>query len=169
VAISAYLAALRSKVGHDLLVLPSVTAAVFDASRRLLLVRPPEIDLWITPGGAVDPDESPADALVREVWEETALDVEPLRVTGVYGGPDFVVRYPNRDLATYVMTVFECGVRAGTPRPDGDETAEVDWFTEDQALRLPLPAWARIVLPDAFRPRSAAAAFRPPAWRPPPR
>jgi 8-oxo-dGTP pyrophosphatase MutT (NUDIX family) len=43
----------------------------------------------------VDPDETPSDAVVREVWEETGLYIAPVRLLGVYGGPSCLVTYPN--------------------------------------------------------------------------
>jgi 8-oxo-dGTP pyrophosphatase MutT (NUDIX family) len=70
---SEYLRRLRDKIGNELLVMPAVAVMVVDADRRLLLVRDAGTGLWATPGGAVDPDESPADAAVREMWEETGL------------------------------------------------------------------------------------------------
>ena len=58
---------------------------VFDARRRLLLGRDAGMDLWATPGGAIDPDETPADAAVREMWEETGLLVT---LSGVRGAAE---------------------------------------------------------------------------------
>lgn len=149
-AMSPYLRALREHVGPMRLLLPSVSAHVFDADGRLLLVRQRELGIWSTPGGMIEPDERPADAVVREAWEETGLRVEPLRVAGVYGGPEFVVRYANGDEAQYVIIAFECAILSGEPRADGDETVEARYFSEAEAAALPLPPWLRGILPSAF-------------------
>ena len=93
---SPYVRRLRERLGPGLLELPSAGVVVFDERRRVLLVRHVE-GVWTTPGGAIEPLESPADAAVREAFEETGVEVELLRVLGVYGGPDFVVRYANGD------------------------------------------------------------------------
>ena len=66
-AMSAHVRRLRAAMGTELLVLPSVTGIVFDDRNRILLVRQTESGLWGAPGGAVDPVEIPADAVVREV------------------------------------------------------------------------------------------------------
>jgi 8-oxo-dGTP pyrophosphatase MutT (NUDIX family) len=134
--ISPYVARLRARVGRERLVLPSVTGILYDPSGAILLARHREGNVWSTPGGTVEPDESPADAVIREVREETGLRVRPLRVLGVFGGPTFVVRYPNGDESQYVMTVFECTVEEGDPRPDHDETVELRWVgaTEFETL-----------------------------------
>jgi 8-oxo-dGTP pyrophosphatase MutT (NUDIX family) len=123
-AISPYVRGLRERVGATRLLLPSVSAAVRDDAGRLLLVRQRDFGVWSTPGGAIEPDETPADAVVREAWEETGLLVTLRRVIGVWGGPGFVVRYPNGDETQYVMIVFDCAVIGGTPRGDGEETVE---------------------------------------------
>ncbi|HEV3049610.1 MAG TPA: NUDIX domain-containing protein, partial [Longimicrobium sp.] len=129
--ISPYVRELRERVGSRRLLLPSVTALMYDDRGGLLLVRQRDGGVWSTPGGVMEPDETPADAAVREAWEETGLMVEPRRVFGVYGGPEFIVRYPNGDESQYVMIVFECAVVGGTLRPDDDETLEVRYWTAD--------------------------------------
>ncbi len=75
------------------MLVPSVTVITFDDQGRVLLVKHADAGVWVAPGGSLDPHESPADAAVREMWEETGLRVEPTRVLGVYGGPEFHVRY----------------------------------------------------------------------------
>ena len=129
--ISDYLRDLRRKVGSDLLLMPAVTAMVFDEHDRVLLVKHSNRGIWVAPGGAIDPGEKPADAVVRETWEETGLHVEPVRITGVYGGHR--VQYGNGDEVEYFMTVFECRRLSGTLRPDGEETLDVKFF-DDFAL-----------------------------------
>lgn len=150
VPISDYLRALRAKVGHDLVLVPSVTGLVFDAQGRLLLVRHSNGGVWVAPGGAVDPDERPADAVVREVFEETGLRVEAVALRGVFGGPEFRVRYENGDEAGYVMAVYECRMLAGELRPDGEETLEARWIAPDELPDLTLPEWAKVVLAETL-------------------
>src|SRR5262245_14559164 len=112
-AMSPHIRRLRDAVGPELLVLPSVTGIIFDDQNRILLVREAESGVWSGPGGSVDPDETPSDAVVREVWEETGLYTTPMRILGVYGGPSCLVTYANGDQTQYVMTFFECAVRGG--------------------------------------------------------
>lgn len=166
-AISPYLRQLRERVGRDLLLVPSVTGIVFDDADRILLVRHSQGGVWVAPGGAVDPDETPADALVREVWEETGLWVEPTRLLGVFGGPDFRVRYTNGDEVAYVMSLFECEPVGGELRADGHEITDVRFVSEQELHRLTIPAWARRVLPPVFVRDRPNRGFTPAVWRPP--
>jgi 8-oxo-dGTP pyrophosphatase MutT (NUDIX family) len=134
--ISPYLRHLRESVGHDLLLVPAVAVFPWDGEGRLLMVREADTGLWQTIGGAIDPDESPAEAAVREAAEETATVVGIERVRGVAGGPQFRLTYPNGDRVSYVSIMFDARVLEGTPRADGDETIEVGWFSPRQLAEL---------------------------------
>ena len=127
-AIAPHVRRLRDKVGHDLLVLPSVAVLPRDERGRLLLVRLSDTGRWATVGGAVEPDESPHDAARREAEEEAGVVLRLGAVLAVLGGPEYRITYPNGDQTSYVSTVFDAVVVGGTPRPDGDETTEVRWW-----------------------------------------
>ncbi|HTW99895.1 MAG TPA: NUDIX domain-containing protein [Acidimicrobiales bacterium] len=152
-AISPYLAALRAKVGNDLLVLPSVAVVPIDGEGRVLLVQNADTHGWQTLGGAVEPDEAPRDAAVREAYEEASVEVELVRLLDVLGGPQYRVAYPNGDTVSYVTTVFEARVVAGTPTADGDETSDAAWFGRDDLAGLPVSGFTRALiatLPDGL-------------------
>jgi 8-oxo-dGTP pyrophosphatase MutT (NUDIX family) len=163
---ASYIQQLRTKVGHDLLLMTSVSIVVYDDQGRILLVRHVEGDVWVTPGGSVEPPESPADAAVREMWEETGLWVELVRVLGVYSGPEFLVNYRNGDQVTYQTMVFEGRVVGGVLRPDGSESKALAYLSQAELAGRNLPAWMQTILPDLFA-RRAQAAFQKPTWQPP--
>ena len=94
--LSGHLKELRKKVGNDLLVLPSAAVALYDDQGRVLMGLHADRRVWVLPGGLIEPVEIPADAAVREVWEETGLHVELTGILGVYGGKELLVDYVNR-------------------------------------------------------------------------
>ena len=163
--ISPYVRQLRERIGHTRLLLPSVSVHVFDDADRLLLVRLSEGGIWSTPGGAMEPDEFPSDAAVREAWEETGLLVRPERLLGVYGGPHCVVSYPNGDESQYVITAIGCTIAAGTARPDHDETVDVRFWSESEARSLPLAPWLRAHLSMVYA-GAKSPGFEPATWHP---
>ena len=146
---SPYVKELRAAVGQRRILLPSVSAHIFDDAGRLLLVRQRDGGVWSTPGGSIELDERPADALVREVFEETGLEVTSYELSQVYGGPEFVVRYPNGDETQYVVVAYRCSV-VGEVNGDSDETLEARYFSEDEAARLDLADWLRSVVREVF-------------------
>jgi ADP-ribose pyrophosphatase YjhB (NUDIX family) len=143
-----HLGRVRALIGTHLLVVPGVAAAVIDDRDRLLLLRRADSGLWVLPGGAVEPDEHPAAAAVRETREETGVEVRPVAVVAVDGGPGHHTRYPNGDEVSYVTTVFRCDPVGGTLAGDGDEALEVRWFARHEVGDLELLApWVRGLLP----------------------
>jgi 8-oxo-dGTP pyrophosphatase MutT (NUDIX family) len=90
---------------------------------------------WTLPGGWVEPGESPADTAVREVREETGLDVQPGQVLGQRV-------HPAKGCAmTYIACTPTDGIDVSVPEPD--EITDVCWVGLDEATRL---------LPDLFEP-----------------
>ena len=164
---SEYVRQVRARVGTMLLEVPSVTVAVRDDAGRVLLVRHSNGGVWVLPGGAIEPEETPADAAVREVYEETGLEVELTDLIGVFGGSEYVVEYENGDRTSYAMTVFGAVARAGRLRPDGVETLETAFVDRDGIAVLPHARWVPEVVAAVFAP-SGSRRFRPPTWRPGP-
>jgi ADP-ribose pyrophosphatase YjhB (NUDIX family) len=134
--ISDYLRDLRRLVGQRLLLLPGVAAIVRDAEDRVLFIRRADNGKWGLPAGAIDPGETPAEAVAREVREETGLEVRPTRVAGVFGGAGFRVRYENGDEAEYTVVVFDCAVTGGTLTPADGEALELRYFAPNETPQL---------------------------------
>src|SRR5207245_1718857 len=107
---------------------PGVSAIIL-TGEGLLLQRRSDNRLWGLPGGGVEPGESVTQALVREVREETGLEVVPLRLIGVYSSPEHgqIVTYPDGNVIHYISTSFECRVVAGA-LACSHESLELGWF-----------------------------------------
>jgi 8-oxo-dGTP pyrophosphatase MutT (NUDIX family) len=147
VSIPAHIARLRAAVGHDLLLLPSVSVLPVDRAGRLLLVQhAAHNDGWGVLGGAVEVGESPAEAAVRETREEIGVDVRLVRLLDVLGGPDYQVSYPNGDRTAYVTAVYEAAIIGGSPAVSDDELTDVAWFAPEQLPRLELSRFSRALL-----------------------
>lgn len=86
--------------------------------------------LWSVPGGRIEPGETDADALRREVLEETGLHVEAGRLAGT-------VERPGPDGVTYVIRDYLTTVTGGVLAA-GDDAADARWYTPADLVRLPL-------------------------------
>ena len=131
-------------------------AAVILTSAGVLLQRRDDNGKWGLPGGGVEPGESVRTALVREVREETGLEVEPLRLIGVYSDPanHQIVTYPDGNVIHYVSSVFECAIRGGE-LVCGVESLELGYFPADALPDDTLPI-SRIRIQDAITNRVGA-------------
>lgn len=133
-----HIADIRAEIGTRLLLMPAVAAAVFDDGGRLLLLHHLDDRSWGLPGGAMEPDETPATAAARELHEETGLQLTPDALIGVCGGPDHVVSYPNGDRTAYVMSVFAFPADGAEVVPDGSEVDTACWRHADDVADLPM-------------------------------
>lgn len=93
-------------------------AVIRSEDGRVLLSHRRDLDLWNLPGGKINVDELPDAAVIREVREETGLDVEVVRLTGVYG---------RSDGRADVVFTFECRAVGGSLEPT-TEADRHEWF-----------------------------------------
>jgi len=147
---SDYVRRLREKVGNDFMFMPSVTALIRNDDGRILFVQHVE-GRWQLPGGAIDPGERPAEAMQRECLEEAGITVEPIRIAGVFGGPEYRITYANGDEAGWVVTVFDAHIVAGDPAPSDDETQAVGWFSPEEVEALELAPSTHTTLKSLLR------------------
>ncbi len=136
---SPYFRALRSKLGNALLLVPSVAAVIRDEQGRVLLQEKLFNEGWSLPAGAIEPGETPQTTLVREVREETGLEVVPSSVIGVFGGAGFRYVYPNGDMVEYTVIVFESLIVGGRLGAVDSETKSLRYFTRSEMPQLALP------------------------------
>jgi 8-oxo-dGTP diphosphatase len=151
VAISEYVAGLRKHVGHEMLMLPGVSAVVVNEAGEILLGRRSDNGAWSLPAGTVDPGEQPAEAVIREIYEETGVHAAIERLAGVALHP---VLYPNGDRCEYLNVFFRCRPTGGEARVNDGEMTEVAWFPVD-ALP-PVNGWARLRIVEALRETDSA-------------
>lgn len=134
--ISQYIKSLREKIGNEILQIPSVAAIIRDESERILLVKSSNSDIWGLPAGAIDLGETPAKAIMREVFEETGLRVLPVKILGVFGGERFRCFYVNGDQVEYFIVVFDCEVTGGKLHNQDGEVSEFCYFAVEEMPEL---------------------------------
>ena len=106
--------------------LSTAAGAVFDTDGRLLLGRRSDTGNWALPGGIIDPGEEPADAAVREIFEETGVIAVPERLVSVSVAPP--TTYRNGDQVQYLDHTFRCRAAGGEAQVNDSESVEVGWF-----------------------------------------
>jgi ADP-ribose pyrophosphatase YjhB (NUDIX family) len=103
---------------------PAASAVVADEQGRILLARRRDNTLWTVPGGAMEPGETIVEAAVREVAEETGVQVEITGLVGIYSSPRHVVEYADGEVRQQFSVCFSGRPVSGIPTAT-DETSEV--------------------------------------------
>lgn len=126
------------------------SATIFDASRQnVLLTRRADNGQWCLPGGGMDPGESAAEACQREIMEEIGLQIELIRLLGVYSNPDYLVTYADGNRYQIVALNFE-GQVAGGELGTSSEVTEHGYFSLQACQTLDIMEHHRIRIQDAF-------------------
>ena len=114
------------------------SATLFDEARqKVLLTRRLDNNLWCLPGGHMEAGESVEECCLREVFEETGLQVRVKRLTGVYSNPDQLVIYPDGNQAHFVVMNFEVEITQGK-LGISDETSEAGYFSLAEIASMPM-------------------------------
>jgi 8-oxo-dGTP diphosphatase len=124
--------------------------AVVIRGGRVLLIRRGKEPLrgrWLVPGGTVELGETLEEAVVREVREETGVEVAPREVLTVF---DRIDREGERVLYHYVIVDYLCEYLGGEPRAGSDAEAVV-LAGPDELASYNLPPKALEVVRDGFR------------------
>ena len=117
------------RVGRGGVLRPGASGVIFDEAReRILLTRREDNNRWCLPGGGMDPGESAAEACVRELFEETGLEVIVTKLIGVYTSPDLLMEYADGNRIQPVAFNFEAEITGGELGLS-DETTEFGWYT----------------------------------------
>ena len=122
-----YIKWIRSRVGHEKIMLVHAGGCIFNDRGEVLLQRRGDCDQWGFPGGTVELGETPQMAAVREVKEETGLDVLVGELIGIY--TDFDVVCSNGDQFQSILIAYELTVTGGELFCDQQETKELKYFS----------------------------------------
>ena len=129
-----YIKWVRSKVGHEKIILTFAGGCIFNEQGEVLLQRRADSNKWGFPGGAMEIGETPQMTAIREIKEETGLDVEVGKLIGVYTELD--MEYPNGDKAQSICIAFELKAIGGELICDKVETLELKYFSLDNVPTL---------------------------------
>ena len=123
-----YIKDLRQYIGNKKIIL-NCSGAVIERNGRILLQRRSDNGLWGMPGGLLELDETYAEAAVREIREETGLEVRLTAFLGVFHNYDMV--WGNGDRAHTIGGYFTAEITGGELRVD-EESLELHFFGEDE-------------------------------------
>ncbi|MFD3157018.1 NUDIX domain-containing protein [Haloimpatiens sp. FM7330] len=108
---------------------PAAAVIIFDDKNNVLLQKRADVDLWGIPSGHFEPGETITNTAVREVFEETGLNIKVVRLIGVYSDPKTqVFEYPDGRVTHFVTCCFEGKIIGGNISNDSPETLDIKFF-----------------------------------------
>ena len=114
------------------------TCAIIQYQDRYLMESRADSDRWAFIGGAMEPEESLEDCILREILEETGLQVSPAQAqfVGVYSDPSRIAAYPDGNIARIVSAVYWITLEEEPVLHCSKESKQLAIFTIEQLAPL---------------------------------
>lgn len=129
-----YIAYLRDMVGDKMVMLNATAVVIVNEKNQVLLQKRSDNQLWGLPGGLLELNESIVEGAIREVKEETNLDVEIEKFIGVFINPFMV--WHKTDKARVHAYGFLAKVVGGNLQINDDESLELKYFSREELPQI---------------------------------
>lgn len=126
-------------------IVPAATAVVVNKRGQVLLEQRTDNGLWALPGGALEAGETLAECIVREVREETGLDIDLDGLVGIYSDPRHVIAYDDGEVRQEFSICFKSRVVGGDLTADREST-ELRWVDPNDLDELTMHPTIRLRL-----------------------
>jgi ADP-ribose pyrophosphatase YjhB (NUDIX family) len=117
--------------------IPAASAVATNSEGKILLQRRSDNTLWALPGGTMEIGESIAETIIREVKEESGLDVAIEELVGIYSNPKHVIAFSDGEVRQEFSICFACKIVGGVLHVS-NESSEVSFFTPEEIAHLPM-------------------------------
>lgn len=116
---------------------PAASAVIVDITGAILVHRRSDSGLWALPGGTMETGESILQTVMREVREETGLEVQPRRVIGIYTDPRHVIAFDDGEVRQQFSICFACNVIGGDLQVSNEST-ELRYIPPEAIADIPM-------------------------------
>ena len=131
-----YIMNLREKVEHAPLIGVGATTLVFNNKNELLLNLRSDTNNWGIPGGSKELNETLEECAIRELKEETNINVNDLELITVLSGKDYYFKYPNEDELDCVIVLYKVSDYDGKLNINDGESKILEFFSLDNMPEL---------------------------------
>ena len=131
-----YIMDLRKKLGHNPIIGVGATILVFNNKNELLLNLRSDTNNWGIPGGAKELNETLEECAIRELKEETNINVHDLELITVLSCKEYYFKYPNGDELDCVIVLYKVSNYEGELKINDDESKELKFFSLDNLPEL---------------------------------
>ncbi|WP_314589816.1 NUDIX domain-containing protein [Paenibacillus terrigena] len=126
-----YTGKLRSILGNQKLIIPSIRAIITDEENRILYIERKGNNKWLLPAGGIELNESIMECLKREVLEETGIEVIKATLIAMYMGKEYSITNRFGDEYQGFELLFRVDEWTGTLLVETDETTNIGFFSID--------------------------------------
>ena len=134
-----YIKNLRKLIGHRKFIHPAARIIVENEQEQILVIKRVDNGKWGIPAGGLEEKESIEECIIREVKEETGLEILELQVVGISTKPDLeTVYYPNKDVVQYFTIEFYSNQWQGEIEVEDTEEVQLATF-KDKSIIEQLP------------------------------
>ncbi|KGR91729.1 DNA mismatch repair protein MutT [Ureibacillus massiliensis 4400831 = CIP 108448 = CCUG 49529] len=110
----------------------AVAVIILNEKNQVLLQKRSDVQLWGIPSGHIEVGETVSEAAIREVKEETDLDIRIKKLIGVYSDPTSqVFEYPNGQVVHFITTCFLAEMIGGELKCNSNESLDIKFFSEE--------------------------------------
>ena len=131
-----YIMNLRERVGHSPLIGVGATTLVFNNKNELLLNLRSDTNTWGIPGGSKELNETLEECAIRELKEETNINVNDLELITVLSGKEYYFKYPNEDELDCVIVLYKVSDYDGELNINDGESKKLEFFSLDNMPEL---------------------------------
>ncbi len=117
---------MRQYVGHRPIILPGSVVIIVNEKEEVLLQKRRDGN-WGLPGGLMDLGESFEEVAKREIFEETGLTIENLKLLHVYSGSEYYLKVENGDELYSLTAVYYTRDVSGQMNIDYRESVKVEY------------------------------------------
>ena len=131
-----YISSLRKYIGHSPIISVGATTLVFNKNNELLLNLRSDTNDWGIPGGGKELNETLEECAIRELKEETNLDITQLELVTVLSGEEYYFKYPNDDEVDCVIALYKVNEYDGEININDGESKKLEFFSLDNLPNL---------------------------------
>lgn len=126
--------------------------AIITCNGKLLLEKRSDCDQWGLVGGGVKRKEMPVQAMVREIYEELGLRIQPeqLEKLAVYGEPGRIAAYRDGSIWRMVIVIFRLELSEEPTLRISKESRQLKFFSKEDLSGVPIVVTHSDVVEDWF-------------------
>lgn len=130
-----YIKYIRQYVGTKPIIAPGSAIIVLNEHKEILLQLRSDTNDWGLPGGGMEMGDSFEETAQKELFEETGLIAQEMKLIGLASGKELYYQFPHGDEIYNATAIFEATTVTGTLKKN-EESSDLQYFSLNQLPTL---------------------------------